>query len=80
MSGRLRINKVIGNINFTPGRSFRSSADLVPYLRDDGNSHDFSHIIHRMAFEGAILAIFHSLIFRTYASVPQVMTIMIIER
>jgi len=52
MSGRLRINKVIGNINFTPGRSFRSSAELVPYLRDDGNSHDFSHTIHHMAFEG----------------------------
>ncbi|KAF8635885.1 hypothetical protein AX15_000066 [Amanita polypyramis BW_CC] len=52
VSGRLRVNKVVGNINFSPGRSFRSSHDLVPYLRDDGNQHDFSHTIHRFAFEG----------------------------
>ena len=52
VSGRLRVNKVVGNINFSPGRSFRSSHDLVPYLRDDGNRHDFSHTIHSFAFEG----------------------------
>ncbi|KAK2465257.1 hypothetical protein APHAL10511_002611 [Amanita phalloides] len=52
ISGRLRVNKVVGNINFSPGRSFRSSHDLVPYLRDDGNRHDFSHKIHHLAFEG----------------------------
>ncbi|KIL67798.1 hypothetical protein M378DRAFT_121901 [Amanita muscaria Koide BX008] len=52
MSGRLRVNKVIGNINFSPGRSFRSSYELVPYLRDDGNRHDFTHTIHHFAFEG----------------------------
>jgi len=50
--GRLRVNKVIGNINFSPGRSFRSSYELVPYLRDDSNPHDFSHLVHRFAFEG----------------------------
>lgn len=26
--------------------------ELVPYLRDDGNRHDFSHTIHHLAFEG----------------------------
>ena len=54
--GRLRVNKVVGNIHLSPGRSFRSSMtniyDLVPYLRDDGNRHDFSHTIHEFAFEG----------------------------
>ncbi|KAF8627493.1 hypothetical protein AX17_006304 [Amanita inopinata Kibby_2008] len=56
ISGRLRVNKVIGNIHFSPGRSFQSSSrnlyELVPYLRDDNNRHDFSHTIHRFAFEG----------------------------
>lgn len=26
--------------------------ELVPYLRDDGNRHDFSHTIHQLAFQG----------------------------
>lgn len=24
----------------------------MPYLRNDGNKHDFTHTIHRLAFEG----------------------------
>ncbi|KII90572.1 hypothetical protein PLICRDRAFT_106265 [Plicaturopsis crispa FD-325 SS-3] len=56
IAGRIRVNKVIGNIHLSPGRSFQSSAqniyELVPYLRDDGNRHDFSHRIHQLAFEG----------------------------
>lgn len=56
ISGRIRVNKVIGNIHFSPGRSFQTNArnlyELVPYLRDDGNRHDFSHTIHHLAFEG----------------------------
>ena len=56
INGRLRINKVIGNIHLSPGRSFQSASrniyELVPYLRDDGNRHDFTHTIHHMAFEG----------------------------
>jgi len=52
LAGRLRVNKVVGNINFSPGRSFRASHDLVPYLRDDGIRHDFSHTVHHFAFEG----------------------------
>jgi len=56
ISGRIRVNKVIGNMHFSPGRSFQTNArnlyELVPYLRDDGNRHDFSHTIHLLAFEG----------------------------
>lgn len=56
IAGRVRLNKVVGNIHLSPGRSFRSSAqriyELVPYLKDDGNRHDFTHTIHELAFEG----------------------------
>ncbi|KAI0690453.1 Sec1-like protein [Cerioporus squamosus] len=56
ISGRVRVNKVVGNIHLSPGRSFRTSAhnlyELVPYLRTDGNRHDFTHQIHHLAFEG----------------------------
>jgi len=56
ISGRIRVNKVIGNIHLSPGRSFQTSSrnlyELVPYLRNDGNRHDFSHTIHDFSFEG----------------------------
>ena len=56
IAGRVRVNKVVGNIHLSPGRSFRTSAhniyDLVPYLKEDGKRHDFSHTIHEFAFEG----------------------------
>ena len=55
ISGRIRVNKVIGNIHLSPGRSFQTGRhvyELVPYLRDDGSRHDFSHTIHYFAFEG----------------------------
>ncbi|KAF8512861.1 endoplasmic reticulum-derived transport vesicle ERV46 [Hysterangium stoloniferum] len=56
ISGRIRVNKVIGNIHLSPGRSFQTHTmqvhDLVPYLRDtNGHHHDFSHTIHKFAFE-----------------------------
>ncbi|KAG9089680.1 hypothetical protein FRC07_012277 [Ceratobasidium sp. 392] len=55
MSGRARINKVTGNLQFSFGRSFISQRDpwheLVPYLKD-GNHHDFGHHIHQFHFEG----------------------------
>lgn len=58
VTGRIRVNKVIGNIHLSPGRSFQSNSrnlyELVPYLRDDGNKHDFSHIIHHFGFEGEV--------------------------
>jgi len=54
ISGHIRVNKVIGNIHLSPGKSFQSSSrniyELVPYLRNDGNRHDFSHTIHQFAF------------------------------
>jgi len=55
-AGRLRVNKVVGSVHLSPGSSFQMGAghniyDLVPYLRDDGNRHDFSHFVHRFAFE-----------------------------
>lgn len=56
IAGRVRVNKVVGNIHLSPGRSFRASAqniyELVPYLKEDGNRHDFTHTIHEFAFEG----------------------------
>ncbi|KAJ3834993.1 Sec1 family-domain-containing protein [Lentinula raphanica] len=56
IAGRIRVHKVIGNIHLSPGKSFQSSSrniyELVPYLRDDGNKHDFSHTIHQLSFEG----------------------------
>ncbi|KAL5501557.1 ERV46 [Sanghuangporus vaninii] len=56
ISGRLRVNKVIGNIHLSPGRSFQTNFmnihELVPYLKDDQNAHDFGHTIHQLSFEG----------------------------
>ncbi|KAI0769911.1 Sec1 family-domain-containing protein [Fomes fomentarius] len=56
IAGKVRVNKVVGNIHLSPGRSFRTAAhnlyELVPYLRTDGNRHDFTHKIHHLAFEG----------------------------
>ncbi|EPS97540.1 hypothetical protein FOMPIDRAFT_1025000 [Fomitopsis schrenkii] len=55
IAGKIRVNKVVGNIQLSPGRSFRTAAqniyDLVPYLRDDKNRHDFTHTIHEFGFE-----------------------------
>ena len=55
VAGKIRVNKVVGNIQLSPGRSFRTAAqniyDLVPYLRDDKNRHDFTHTIHEFGFE-----------------------------
>jgi hypothetical protein len=50
------VNKVAGNIHLSPGKSFQSSSrnvyELVPYLRNDGNRHDFSHYINQFSFLG----------------------------
>ncbi|KAI0252341.1 Sec1-like protein [Lactifluus subvellereus] len=54
VAGLVRVNKVVGNIHITPGHSFRAAQsqiyDFVPYLKNDGNRHDFSHTIHHMYF------------------------------
>ncbi|KIP09652.1 hypothetical protein PHLGIDRAFT_86242 [Phlebiopsis gigantea 11061_1 CR5-6] len=56
IAGLVRVNKVVGNIHLSPGRSFRSGSqniyELVPYLKEDGNRHDFTHTIHEFAFAG----------------------------
>lgn len=55
IAGRLRVNKVAGNIHLSPGRSFQASNyqnvyELVPYLKEEGVRHDFSHTIHQLKF------------------------------
>ncbi|KAL0062730.1 vacuolar protein sorting-associated protein 45 [Marasmius tenuissimus] len=57
ITGPIRVNKVIMNIHFSPGRSFLTATgkNLVPYVRDDGNRHNFSHTIHKFLFEGAFV-------------------------
>ncbi|RXK40445.1 COPII-coated vesicle component Erv46 [Tremella mesenterica] len=53
ITGRVKVNKVIGNLHFSPGRSFQSGmaqmAEMVPYLKDS-NHHHFGHIIHKFRF------------------------------
>ncbi|ORY24393.1 ER to Golgi transport-related protein [Naematelia encephala] len=53
ITGRVRVNKVIGNLHFSPGRSFQNNMmqiqELVPYLKDS-NHHDFAHTIHKFRF------------------------------
>jgi hypothetical protein len=48
------VNKVIGSIQLSPGRSFQAAHsriyDFVPYLKNDGNRHDFSHTINYLYF------------------------------
>ncbi|KAH9980329.1 Sec1-like protein [Lactifluus volemus] len=54
VAGLIRVNKVIGNIQITPGRTFQAARsqiyDFVPYLKNDGNRHDFSHTIQYLYF------------------------------
>ncbi|KNZ47073.1 uncharacterized protein VP01_66g5 [Puccinia sorghi] len=56
VNGVLKVNKVIGNLHLSPGRSFQTHQvhvhDLVPYLQDS-NLHDFGHVIHNFAFMDA---------------------------
>ena len=62
VSGRIRVNKVVGNIHLSPGRSFQTSSrnlyELVPYLREEKDRHDFSHTIHQLAFESEFFPFF----------------------
>jgi endoplasmic reticulum-Golgi intermediate compartment protein 3 len=55
IAGGVRVNKVVGNFHFSPGRSFQTHVHhvhaLVPYLKDQ-NHHNFGHTIHHFAFEG----------------------------
>ncbi|CAD6589943.1 MAG: hypothetical protein TREMPRED_005581, partial [Tremellales sp. Tagirdzhanova-0007] len=53
IGGRVRVKKVIGNLHFSPGKSFQNNLmqiqELVPYLKDS-NHHDFGHIINKFRF------------------------------
>jgi len=56
IGGRIRINKVLGNVLLSPGRSFLTNSmtvqDLVPYLKEtNGQHHNFGHTIHQLSFE-----------------------------
>ncbi|KAJ9114412.1 hypothetical protein QFC20_001555 [Naganishia adeliensis] len=55
ISGHIKVNKVIGNFHFSPGRAYQSNQasfqNLVPYLKDN-NHHDFGHVINKFQFEG----------------------------
>ena len=55
LSGRIRVKKVATNLQMNPGRSYQANAlhshDLVPYLRGDGQTHDFGHRIHHFRIE-----------------------------
>ena len=53
IEGLVRVNKVVGNFHFAPGKSFSNGNmhvhDLDNYLRPDG-AHTFSHTIHSLRF------------------------------
>jgi hypothetical protein len=50
IEGRVRVNKVTGNIQFSPGRSFVLNKpevfEMVPYLKE--SNHYFGHWIHKL--------------------------------
>lgn len=54
ISGKVKVNKVIGNLQFSHGSTFMrqgmSIQELVPYLKDSSSHHDFGHVIHKFAF------------------------------
>jgi len=56
VSGRVRVNKVTGKLQFSPGKAFHASGrnmnDLLPYLQEEDHKHDWSHEIHEFTFMG----------------------------
>lgn len=53
VEGGIRVNKVIGNFHFAPGKSFTNGNmhqhDLINYLQDEAE-HSFTHTIHGLRF------------------------------
>ncbi|QDS68129.1 hypothetical protein FKW77_010260 [Venturia effusa] len=53
VEGGIRVNKVVGNFHFAPGKSFSNGNmhvhDLENYFKDDAK-HDFTHQIHQLRF------------------------------
>ena len=56
VNGRIRVNKVVSNIHLSPGRSFQTNYmnihELVPYLKEEADVHNFGHVVHELKFEG----------------------------
>ncbi|KAF8322629.1 Sec1-domain-containing protein [Clavulina sp. PMI_390] len=54
IAGRIKVNKVVGNLLFSPGRSFQTNGvnfhDLVPYLKDT-EVHNWGHVVENFRFE-----------------------------
>jgi hypothetical protein len=53
IEGGIRVNKVVGNFHFAPGKSFSNGNmhvhDLENYFKDEA-SHSFTHYIHQLRF------------------------------
>lgn len=53
IEGGIRVNKVVGNFHFAPGKSFSNGNmhvhDLENYFKDEGG-HSFTHKIHHLRF------------------------------
>lgn len=54
IEGGIRVNKVVGNFHFAPGKSFSNGNmhvhDLDNYFNSNGVEHSFSHKIHHLRF------------------------------
>ncbi|QIW96202.1 hypothetical protein AMS68_001720 [Peltaster fructicola] len=55
IDGSIRVNKVVGNFHFAPGKSFSNGPMHVHdlenyYLGGNGVTHDFTHSIHQLRF------------------------------
>ncbi|KAG5927590.1 hypothetical protein E4U42_002051 [Claviceps africana] len=55
IEGGLQVNKVVGNFHFAPGRSFSNGNMHIHDVKNyweapNGKQHDFTHIIHSLAF------------------------------
>lgn len=54
IEGGIRVNKVVGNFHFAPGKSFSNGNmhvhDLDNYFNSQGVEHTFSHKIHHLRF------------------------------
>jgi hypothetical protein len=57
VEGDIRVNKVVGNFHFAPGKSFSNgnmhAHDLANYYKEEAD-HSFSHKIHQLRFGPAL--------------------------
>jgi len=56
VAGRIKVNKVVGNILISPGKSFQTSGynvnELVSYVKE-GEPHHWGHTVEHLSFETA---------------------------